>query len=73
MVSEARDIVEVFFTPGRCSDVRGLRSYGFDLPEGSTIYADKAYCDYGIEDVLQKVGVTLKPVRKKNSKGQYPR
>ena len=50
MVSEVSgDIVEVFFTPGQCSDVRGLRSYRLDLPQGSTIYADKAYCDYGIE------------------------
>ena len=35
MVSEAGDIVEVFFTPSRCSDVRGLQCYHFDLPEGS--------------------------------------
>lgn len=72
MVSESGEIVDVFFTPGRCSDVRGLRSYSFDLPEGSTVYADKAYCDYGIEDALQEAGITLKPVRKKNSKRQYP-
>ena len=72
MVTEGGDIVEVFFTPGRCSDVRGLRSYRFDLPEGSTVYADKAYCDYGIEDALQEAGITLKPVCKKNSKRQDP-
>ena len=72
MVSEVSgDIVEVFFTPGQCSDVRGLRSYRLDLPQGSTIYADKAYCDYGIEDVLQEAGITLKPMRKKNPKCQY--
>ena len=72
MVTEAGEIVEVFFTPGRFSDVRGLRCYRFDLPEGSTIYADKAYCDYGVEDALQAAGILLKPVRKKNSKRQYP-
>ena len=34
MVSEAGHIVEVsFFTPGRFSDVRGLRCYRFDLPQ----------------------------------------
>ena len=52
MVTETGEVVEVFFTPGRFSDVRGLRCYRFNLPEGSTIYADKAYCDYGIEDAL---------------------
>ena len=54
------------------SDVRGLRCYDFDLPEGSTIYADKAYCNYRIEDALQAAEIPLKPVRKKNAKRQYP-
>ena len=72
MVTGTGEIVEIFFTPGRYNDVRGLRSYRFDLPEGSTVYADKAYCHYGIEDALQEAGISLKPVRKKNSKRQYP-
>ena len=72
MVTEAGHIVEVFFTPGRVSDVRGLRCYDFDLPEGSTVYAEKAYCDYGSEAALGTAGISLKPVRKKNSKRQYP-
>lgn len=71
MVTEAGHIVEAFFTPGRVSDVRGLRCYAFDLPEGSIVYADKAYCDYGSEDALGEAGISLKPVRKKNSKRQY--
>jgi len=72
MVTETGEIVEVFFTPGRWNDVQGLRSYRFDLPEGSKVYADKAYCSYGVEDALQEAGIFLKPVRKKNSKRQYP-
>ena len=72
MVSEAGHIVEAFFTPGQCADVRGLRCYRFDLPPGAVVYADKAYCDYGIEDALQETGIALKPLRKKNSKRQYP-
>lgn len=72
MVTEAGHIVEALFTPGRISDVRGLRCYDFDLPEGSIVYADKAYCDYGSEDALREAGISLKPVRKKNSKRQYP-
>ena len=72
MVSESGHIVEAFFTPGGCHDVLGLRCYRFDLPQGAVVYADKAYCDYGSEDALQEAGITLKPLRKKNSKRQYP-
>ena len=73
MVTETGEIVEVFFTPGRWNDVRGLRCYRFDLSESSTVYADKvSYCNYGIEDTLQEAGISLKPVRKKNAKRQYP-
>ena len=72
MVTGSGEIVEIFFTPGRCNDVRSLGSYRFDLPQGSTIYADKAYCSYGIEDALQEADISLKPARKKNSKRQYP-
>ena len=72
MVSETGHIVEAFFTPGVFSDVRGLRGYRFDLPPGSVVYADKAYCDYGIEDALEAADILLKPLRKKNSKRQYP-
>ncbi len=72
MAREDRKIVEAFFTPGRFSDVRGLRCYRFDLSPGSVVYADKAYCDYGVEDALQAAGITLKSLRKQNSKRQYP-
>ena len=41
----------------------------YELPDGSIIYADKAYNDYEIEDLLQEVDhITLMPMRKKNSK-----
>ena len=72
MVSETGDIVEAFFTPGGSNDVLGMRCYRFDLPEGSVVYADKAYCNYAIEDALGDVGITFKPLRKKNAKRQYP-
>ena len=73
MVTESGHIVEVFFTPRRVSDVRGLQCYDFDLPEGSTVYADKAYCAHGNrEDALGEARISLKPVRQKNSKRQYP-
>ena len=72
MVTETGDIVDVCFTPGECNDVLGLRYYAFDLPEGAVVYADKAYCNYSIEDALQTAGIFLKPLRKKNSKRQFP-
>ena len=72
MVTETGQIVETFFTPGRSSDVFGLRYYDFDLPQGSIVYADKAYCNYGIEDALAASGISLRPIRKKNAKRQYP-
>jgi hypothetical protein len=37
--------VECFLPPGASSDVRALRSFPFDIPDGSVIYADKAYHD----------------------------
>ena len=71
MVTQSGVPVEFFLTPGSFSDVRGLRCYPFDLPQGATVYADKAYCNYGIEDALAEAGITLKPLRKKNSKRHY--
>ena len=38
------------------------------MPENATITGDKAYNDYGYEDLLQDVGLRLIPLRKKNSK-----
>ena len=71
MVTEAGVPVEFFLTPGSFSDVVGLRYYPFDLPQGATVYADRAYCNYGIEDALSQAGIMLKPLRRKNSKRQY--
>ena len=51
------------------SDVQVLKAYAYDLPPGSVVYADKAYNDYEIEDLLAEAeNVRLLPVRKKNSK-----
>ena len=61
--------VEVFFTPGSYSDTAELKNFNFDLPEGSTVYADKAYNEYLTEDLLlEAAGIKLLPIRKKNSK-----
>jgi hypothetical protein len=60
--------VEFFLTPGADSDAKALKQYALDLPEHATITGDKAYNDYGYEDLLQDVGLHLVPLRKKNSK-----
>jgi Transposase DDE domain len=65
--------VECFLTPGSSSDVRALRSFQFDVPKGSVIYADKAYNDYGMEDLMyESVQIELSPIRKEHSKRALP-
>lgn len=73
MITTKGQPVEVFFTPGRVGDVEGLQVFAFDLPQGSCVYADKAYNDYNIEDLLEETcGIDLMPLRKKNSKRSQP-
>lgn len=73
MVTSQGQPVEFFLTPGSESDVTHLRSFQFDLPAGSEVYADKIYNDYAMEDLINETGqVQLCPVRKKNSKRPYP-
>jgi hypothetical protein len=72
LVTEQGQPVEFFLTPGNCGDVTTLKMFRFDLPEGAQIMADKAYTDYGIEDVLAETGLELTPLRKKNSKRAIP-
>jgi len=65
--------VECVLTHGGCGDIDALKCYAYDLPENSIIYADRAYNDYDIEDLLQEIEhIFLVPMRKKNSKRQLP-
>jgi hypothetical protein len=60
-------------TPGGFGDVDALQYYAYELPDGSMIYADKAYNAYEIEDLLKAVDhIQLLPMRKKNSKSALP-
>jgi hypothetical protein len=69
MLTQAGQPVECFLTPGRFGDVDTLKYYAYELPDGAMIYADKAYNDYEIEDLLKEVDhIQLRPIRKKNSK-----
>jgi DDE family transposase len=73
MVTQAGHPVECFLTPGGFGDVDALKYYAYELPDGSIIYAHKAYNDYEIEDVLKEVDhIALLPMRKKNSKRALP-
>ena len=73
MVTQHGQPVEFFFTPGSHADVAHLQDFDFDLPPGSTVYADKAYNHYFIEDCLAQDGqITLSPYRKKGSTRPVP-
>jgi hypothetical protein len=69
MVTQDGQPVECLLTPGSFGDVDALKYYAYELPNGAIIYADKAYNDYEIEDLLKEVNhIDLLPMRKKNSK-----
>jgi DDE family transposase len=69
MVTQDGQPVACFLTPGGFGDVDALKYYAYELPNGSIIYADKAYNDYELEDFLKEVDpIHLLPMRKKNSK-----
>jgi hypothetical protein len=73
LVTKDGQPIECYLMPGSYSDVRVLKTFGFDLPEGSEIYADKAYNDYELEDALEEaVHIQLCPIRKKRSKRAVP-
>lgn len=60
--------VEMAFLPGEAHDVRGFDVLPLVLPEGSEVYADKAYNDYGAEDAMRQMDqVSFDPIRKTNS------
>jgi hypothetical protein len=50
-----------------------LKAFRFDVPEESHVYADKAYNDYAMEDVLREAShIHLYPIRKQDSKRPLP-
>jgi len=73
MVTQDGQPVECFLTHGGFGDVDALKYYAYALPDGSILYADKAYNDYEIEDLLKEMDhMALLPMRKKNSKRALP-
>ncbi len=70
VVTGAGEPVEFSLAAGSEADITVFKE--LDLPEGSIIFADKAYTDYDYEDLLEEVGLHLKAQRKKNSKRPMP-
>lgn len=66
--------VDYVIMPGCRADVKALRQLCWALPPESRVYADAAYTDYQIEDLLAETQqVLLDPQRKSNSKrGDQP-
>jgi hypothetical protein len=65
--------VEVLLAPAADADIAAFRRLSLDLPEGATIYGDKAYTDYAYEDLLNEdTALTLVALRKRNSKRPRP-
>ncbi len=72
MVTGNGEPVEFFLTPGSWSDTRALKMYHFDLPGEALVTGDKAYNDYGLEDLMLERNIHLLPLRKKNSLRALP-
>jgi Transposase DDE domain len=72
LVTKDHQPVEFFLSPGDFSDTEALTQFDFDLPEGSQVFADKAYNHYVVEDILAEAEIQLAPDRKKNSKRPMP-
>ena len=72
LVTAEGEPVEVFLAPGADADVRALSRFSFDVPTGSSVYADSAFTHYSVEDLMKEAGILLQPIRKKNFKRPVP-
>lgn len=72
MVTASGQPIEFFLTPGSWNDTRALKMYRFDLPDDALVTGDKAYNDYGLEDLMLERNILLLPLRKKNSLRPLP-
>jgi hypothetical protein len=73
MVTKDGQPIECLLTYGGFGDVEALPYYTFAVPAGAIIYADKAYNDYEIAELLNETEhIQLLPMRKINSKRAVP-
>jgi hypothetical protein len=64
--------VEFIITPASVADITAFRLMEIDLPQGASIYGDKAYTQYSFEDDLQEFEkIKLIPDRKTNATRQH--
>lgn len=69
LVTAAGEPVDVVLAPGGDADICAFKRLHLDLPDGATIYGDKAYTDYTCEDVLNEdTTLTFVALRKRNAK-----
>ena len=64
--------VEFVLAPGSWADIRVCQNMNHDLPKEANLFADPAYTDYELEDLLKEQGIHLIAGRKKNSLRQHP-
>ena len=68
MVTAQGQPVECFLTPGSYRDVHALQACQCAVPAHRSIYADQAYNDDEMEDLMKEsCNIELRPIRKKNS------
>lgn len=68
LVTATGQPVDLVLAPGSDADLPAFKRLLLDLPDGATIYADKAYTDYVCEDVLNEdTAISLVVMRKSNS------
>lgn len=68
LVTAGGQPVDLVLAPGSDADISAFKRLHLDLPDGATIYADKAYTDYVCEDVLNEdTAITLVALRKSNA------
>jgi hypothetical protein len=61
--------VEVLVTPGSVHDNKALQMMDIDLPQQSCLYADAAYLNGEVKELLQEYqGIALKAATKKNAR-----
>lgn len=64
--------IEFIITPASVADITALKIMDMSLAPGSTVYGDKAYTDYALEDYLAEIErIKLIPDRKVNLKRQH--
>ena len=64
--------VEFIITPASVADITAFKLMEIDLPQGASIYGDKAYTQYSFEDDLQEFEkIKLIADRKTNATRQH--